>query len=75
MNRLDAVKECPNIELIIYRPYEDMSEKDTEYMKIRHMESRKIAERTLLFHHKTLTLESNFIKFIYGYKRNNKKIF
>lgn len=51
---LDAVKkECPNIETYyISRPYEDMSEKDTEYMKIRHMESRKIAERTLLFHHK-----------------------
>jgi FMN phosphatase YigB (HAD superfamily) len=54
---LDAVKkECPNIETYyISRPREDMSEKDTEYMKVRHMESRKIAERTLLFKHQHCT--------------------
>ncbi len=51
---LDAVKkELPNIETYyINRPHEEMSEKDTEYMQVRHMESRKIAERTLLFEHK-----------------------
>ncbi len=51
---LDAgKKELPNIETYyINRPHEDMNEKDIEYMKVRHMESRKIAERTLLFTHK-----------------------
>ena len=55
---LDAAKkELPNIETYyINRAHDDLINKeDIEYMRIRYMESRKIAERTLFFPHKKYT--------------------